>query len=51
MLYELLNALKYLMGFNTLILRHRNLLWKISLSDDLFLSDIAKKGNIIDKKI
>ena len=50
MLYELLNALKYLMGFNTIILRHRNLLWKIGLSDDLFLSDI-KKRNIIDKKI
>ena len=49
MLYELLNALKYLMGFNTVILRHRNLIWEICLSDDLFLSDIAKKDNIINK--
>ena len=42
MLYEPINALKYLIGLDTVILHQTNLLWNIGL---------AKKDNIIDKKI
>ena len=36
MLYEPINALKYLIGLDTVILHQTNLLWNIGLSDDLF---------------
>ena len=44
MLYEPINALKYLIGLDTVILHQTNFVWNIGLSHDL-----AKKDNIIER--